>query len=162
MSLAISMQILVKGAAALLAARKWQALRVSKSKLKVHWLSIGSGSNGSKSNQQSFGLHSSDSSHLFYFHLILLDIFLKETEMHNEVTMNQSLASGPGSQPPTSRGLWVHLLHRKLKGTLNCEESCHGNPFLESGILIGLGLSWWVPKSGRKKKLLPRATSDSQ
>ena len=64
-------------------------------------------------------------------------------EMHNEVTMNQSLASEPGSQPPTSRGLWVHLSHRKLKGTLRTvRESCHGNPFLESGILVGLGLFW--------------------
>ena len=44
MSLAISMQVLVKGAAALLAARKWQALGVSKSmnqsSLVVNWLRV--------------------------------------------------------------------------------------------------------------------------
>ena len=116
MSLAISMQVLVKGAAALLAARKWQALRVSKStnqsSLVVNWLRV-----KWKSNQKSFGLDSSDSFHLFYFYLILHDIFQK-LEMHNEVTMN--FASEPGS-PPTSRGLWVHLSHRKLKETFNCE-----------------------------------------
>ena len=95
MSLAISMQVLVKGAAALLAARKWQALRVSKLKLKVHWLSIGSGLNGSKSNQQSLGLHSSDSSHLFYFYLILLDILLKK-------------------QRCTMKSQWINLLLRDL------------------------------------------------
>ena len=49
--------------------------------------------------------------------------------MHNEVTMNQSLASEPGSQPPTSRGLWVHLSHRKLKGTLNCERKLSRKSF---------------------------------
>ena len=126
MSLAISMHVLVKGAAALLAARKWQALRVSKSRIKVHWLSIGSGSNGRVIRNL---LDCTPLTLLTYSISILffMDIFLK-LEMHNEVTMNQSLASEPGS-PPTSRGLWVHLSHRKLKETLNCEGKLSGKSF---------------------------------
>ena len=134
MSLAISMQVLVKGAAALLAARKWQALRVSKSKLKVHWLSIGSGLNGSKSNQQSLGLHSSDSSHLFYFYLILLDIFLKKNRdaqwSHNEsiscfgtwlstTNVERSLGAPAAQKTEGNSQLWGKLSRKSFPGIRN-------------------------------------------
>ena len=117
--------------------------------IKVHWLSIGSGSNWRVIVWTAL---------LPLFSLILFEILFFMTSFRNWTC--------------TMKSQWINLLLRNLAlhqrrevfgftcRTENWEpstvrESCQGNPFLESGILLGLGLFWWLPKSGRKKTAAP-------
>ena len=131
-------------------------------RIKVHWLSIGSGSNGRVIRN----LLDCTPPTLLTYSISILFFWISSWTWRC-----------------TIKSQWMNLLLRNLalhqrREVFGCtcrtenwrklstvRESCQGNAFLESQILMGLGLFWWLPKSGRKKHLLPlplQGTSDTQ